>query len=186
QPNLIDMSDDGTRMTEAGSASSDQAGARLIFVIRHGEKPDGEAQGVTIAGDRNEHSLIPRGWQRAGALVHLFAPYRQEPFRPGLARPNQLYSPGYGSEQATRNHRTYETILPLSELIELKTNPQFKEGQEVALARAVSEPSTSGVVLICWEHTRIVNAEHDAMAHNIVGLLNPPRLPKVWPDARFD
>jgi hypothetical protein len=171
---------------QVGSTSLAQAAARLIFVIRHAEKPDGEAEGVTILGERNEHSLIPRGWQRAGALARLFAPYRQEPFRPGLARPDQLYAPWYGSQKATENHRTSETIRPLSELIELKPNTQFKEKQEVALAHAVSEPTTAGVVLICWEHTRIVNAQHDDIAHNIVGLLNPTRLPKEWPDNRFD
>jgi hypothetical protein len=73
---------------------------------------------------------------------------------------------------------TYETILPLSELLGLRPDTRFTEGKEVALARTVSEPST--------EHTRIVNAEHDDIAHNIVGLLNPAQLPREWPDGRFD
>src|SRR6478672_8454354 len=54
-----------------------------IYLIRHGEKPadppasplgapaaaSGPPFGVDIDGNQNEHSLLPRGWQRCGALA---------------------------------------------------------------------------------------------------------------------
>ena len=40
-----------------------------IFIIRHGEKPAGDKQGVTLHGKKSDDSLIAEGWQRAGALI---------------------------------------------------------------------------------------------------------------------
>ena len=54
--------------------------ATKIMIIRHAEKPTTTPppplNGVTITGKQDKDSLIPRGWQRAGALVTLFAPAR--------------------------------------------------------------------------------------------------------------
>ena len=44
-----------------------------IMVIRHAEKPDGSV-GVMPDGSADPEALTPTGWQRAGALVGLFAP----------------------------------------------------------------------------------------------------------------
>ena len=49
----------------------------IIYIIRHGEKPEEPAprraapahRGVDFRGNQNEHSLLPRGWQRSGALA---------------------------------------------------------------------------------------------------------------------
>ena len=51
------------------------APARII-AIRHGEKPDDDGRifGVDVNGRNDPHSLSPRGWQRAGALVGFFFP----------------------------------------------------------------------------------------------------------------
>jgi hypothetical protein len=47
----------------------------VIYIIRHAEKPlKPPLSGVDFAGGRNEHSLLPRGWQRSGALAALFHP----------------------------------------------------------------------------------------------------------------
>lgn len=60
----------------------------VIYIIRHGEKPadpppvdPGQPPptpaapfGVGYQGIQDEHSLLPRGWQRSGALAVLFAP----------------------------------------------------------------------------------------------------------------
>lgn len=57
-------------------------GATKIMVIRHAEKP-GNYNGVrysgvnnlgTVAGDNGMKHLVTLGWERAGALVRLFAP----------------------------------------------------------------------------------------------------------------
>ena len=47
---------------------------RTLLMIRHGEKPAGNDRGVDQHGNENPDGLIPRGWERAGALVTLFAP----------------------------------------------------------------------------------------------------------------
>jgi hypothetical protein len=47
----------------------------VIYIIRHAEKPlKPPASGVDFEGSQNEHSLLPRGWQRSGALAALFHP----------------------------------------------------------------------------------------------------------------
>jgi len=47
----------------------------VIYIIRHGEKPvKPPSSGVEFEGALNEHSLLPRGWQRSGALAVLFHP----------------------------------------------------------------------------------------------------------------
>jgi hypothetical protein len=60
----------------------------VIYIIRHGEKPadppaldpgqpspaPGPPFGVDYEGNQDEHSLLPRGWQRSGALAVLFDP----------------------------------------------------------------------------------------------------------------
>jgi hypothetical protein len=57
-------------------------GATKIMVIRHAEKPGSyngaQYAGVnslgTVAGDGGAQHLVTLGWERAGALVTLFAP----------------------------------------------------------------------------------------------------------------
>ena len=47
----------------------------VIYIIRHAEKPlKPPLSGVDYEGGQNEHSLLPRGWQRSGALAALFHP----------------------------------------------------------------------------------------------------------------
>ena len=60
--------------------------ATKIMIIRHAEKPTTTppVSGVDINGQQNEDSLIVRGWQRAGALVALFAPTKGPLQNPGL------------------------------------------------------------------------------------------------------
>ena len=87
-----------------------------IYFIRHGEKPGHRPStefGVDADGHQSRHGLMPRGWQRSGALVVLFAP-AVGALRAGLRTPTALYSPDYGSPKATKEHRTHQTIEGLS------------------------------------------------------------------------
>lgn len=82
---------------------------RLIYLIRHGEKPadppasspgahtapSGPPFGVDVDGNQSVHSLLPRGWQRAGALAVLFDPLSGRR-RPGCARPPRCIHPCMG------------------------------------------------------------------------------------------
>jgi hypothetical protein len=158
--------------------SSEPFGAETILIIRHGEKPLNGVNGVTIDGVKDEDSLIPRGWQRAGALVDLLAP-EAGPIREGLARPGMLFAPQYGKEP--ENRRTHQTITPLSEQLGLPIEDEYEEGKEPELGKFVSTKASVPVVLICWEHDHI-----PAIPTGIVNVVNRQDIPTEWPSARFD
>jgi hypothetical protein len=158
-----------------------------IYVIRHGEKPADPLSptavpsppfGVDVNGNQSVHSLLPRGWQRSGALTVLFAP-AVGPLQAGLRTPASLFSPDYGTPDKTQGHRTYETIQGLSGRLGVPINSPFAEGEEAALASAVVA-DYAGVVLICWEHQHIP----------AIGAALPTapgtQIPAAWPSDRFD
>jgi hypothetical protein len=173
----------------AGAAS---APPELIYIIRHGEKPAdpppvGPGQsppapappfGVDYQGNQDEHSLLPRGWQRSGALTTLFDPAVGAP-RAGLQIPAALLSPSYGDPGKTAAHRTYQTIQGLSDRLGLQIVSQFAEGQEPQLAASVVS-TYPGVVLICWEHQHI-----PALASSLPAIPGTV-IPQQWPGDRFD
>jgi len=164
----------------------------VIYIIRHGEKPAdpppaGPGQpapapappfGIDYQGSQNEHSLLPRGWQRSGALAALFDPARGAP-PAGLLTPAALLSPSYGHPAKTTAHRTYETIQGLSGRLGLPIVSDFAEGQEPQLAASVVS-TYSGVVLVCWEHRHI-----PALASALPAVPGTV-IPAEWPGDRFD
>jgi len=173
-------------------AQGASAPPEVIYIIRHGEKPadpppadPGQPPpapappfGVDFQGNQDEHSLLPRGWQRSGALTVLFDPAlgaRQA----GLQVPAALLSPSYGTPGKTTVHRTYQTIQGLSDRLGVQIVSDFPEGQEQQLADSVVS-TYSGVVLICWEHQHI-----PALA---AALPTGPgtAIPEKWPGDRFD
>src|ERR1700736_6564904 len=100
-------------MRRNGVSSGDTM--RTIFIIRHGEKPPDPNPGSTAAtigidvdGNPNSSSLTPFGWQRAGALAGLFAPY-ESPARANVLTPAQMFSPNYPDDPPSgtiSGHRT--------------------------------------------------------------------------------
>src|SRR5262249_9633541 len=99
--------------------------ATKVMLIRHAEKPvpagtgsDSQApayNGIDEFGDPDEHSLIPQGWQRAGALAGLFTSASGPlPIPQFLFAPNQF---GGGTSK-----RPYETITPLAAKLGLIIN----------------------------------------------------------------
>jgi len=164
----------------------------LIYIIRHGEKPAdpppaaaGQAAaapaapyGVDFQGNQDAHSLLPRGWQRSGALAALFDP-ALGPLQAGLKTPAALLSPSYGSPDKTAEHRTHQTIQGLSDRLGLAIVSDFAEGSEPQLAASVVS-SNSGVVLICWEHDHI-----PAIATSLPTAPGTV-IPQPWPGDRFD
>jgi hypothetical protein len=165
---------------------------QLIYIIRHGEKPadlpaaaPGQPPptpvapfGVDDQGNQNLHSLLPRGWQRSGALAALFDPATGMP-QAGLQTPAVLLSPSYGDPVKTAEHRTYQTIQGLSDRLGLEIISTFEENDEPELTASVVS-NYSGVVLICWEHHRI-----PALASSLPTIPGTV-LPQAWPDDRFD
>ena len=171
--------------------ASGTAPPEIIYIIRHGEKPaDPVAEpgqpppvpaapfGVDDQGNQNPHSLLPRGWQRSGALAALFAPATGVP-QAGLQTPATLLSPDYGDPAKTAEHRTYQTIQGLSDRLGSGIASPFAENNEPDLAASVVS-SYSGVVLICWEHHRI-----PAIASSLPAVPGTV-IPQTWPDDRFD
>jgi hypothetical protein len=156
-----------------------------IYIIRHGEKPEEQPRraaparrGVDFHGHENEHSLLPRGWQRSGALAALFDP-SQGRLRAGLRVPRMLVSPAYGDSGKTAQHRTHQTLRGISERLGIAITTDFAKGHEPHLAAALTT-SGPGAVLICWEHAHI-----PALA-SALPLAGGTVIPKSWPDDRFD
>ncbi|MCM0082430.1 hypothetical protein L4X63_12600 [Geomonas sp. Red32] len=85
-----------------------------IMLIRHAEKPAGEGPpyGVDGEGNREEDSITPLGWQRAGALVVLFAPAHGALQGPGLSPPQYLFA--CGKEKERTRLRPLQTVVPLA------------------------------------------------------------------------
>jgi hypothetical protein len=164
----------------------------IIYVIRHGEKPadpapagpeqapamPGPPFGIDFQGNQDAHSLLPRGWQRSGALAVLFDP-ATGPLQAGLQTPAALLSPSYGSPDKTAGHRTYQTIQGLSGRLGLAIVSAYAEGDEPQLAASVVSQN-SGVVLICWEHDHIPSLA--SSLPTVAGTTIPP----AWPGDRFD
>jgi len=152
-----------------------------VYVIRHGGKPldpPAPPSGVDFDGNQNVNSLIPKGWQRSGALVALFAPARG-PLQAGLRTPTALYSPSYGDPDKRLARRTFQTIQGLAGRLGVPIQSPVPEGQEPALAEAVVA-SSDEVVLICWEHEHI-----PALARSFP-TADATTIPTVWPGDRFD
>jgi hypothetical protein len=171
-------------------AGGDAGPPEVIYIIRHGEKPGdvpaghGKHQdsdpphGVDFAGRKDEHSLLPRGWQRSGALAALFAPASGPP-RAGLRTPRTLLSPSYSDPASTITHRTCQTIQGLADRLGQPVDSPFEVGHEPQLAASVLS-TCSGVVLICWEHAHIpvIAAAFPAVPGTDI--------PGKWPGDRFD
>ncbi len=143
-----------------------------IAIIRHGEKPPPipPPHGIDETGTQHAHSLIVRGWQRAGALVNFFC----VPLNPTMRCPTRLYSPprhGLDGDHGRPN----ETILALAEKLNLAIDTTYVLDEEQALVTRVL--SAAGVVLISWEHKRIPK-----IANAILGREIAPE----WPGDRFD
>jgi hypothetical protein len=154
---------------------------RIIFIVRHGEKPETPPpHGIDLKGNHDSHSLLPLGWQRAGALVRLFAPFDGRP-RGGLATPTQLIAPDYEDPKVLAAHRTHETIFPLSQLLGVEIETPYDEGDEAKLGKALAEATTGAVTLICWEHDRL-----PTIANHIAPVAAGTEIPQTWPGDRFD
>ncbi len=145
--------------------------------IRHGEKSLGPAPfGIKEDGTQSSHSLIPQGWERAGALIGFFA----SPNRSEIATPTHIYAapPDKEADSPTaadidKSHRPVQTVTPLSRKLQLPLDTRFTVGEEAAMAADIK--SRAGVVLVSWEHKHIPL---------IAGVFNS-NVPDKWPD-RFD
>lgn len=151
-------------------------GMLKIMIIRHAEKHQhgSHDRGINQYGHPAHHELTVRGWQRAGALVHLFAP-------PGGLQGSSICTPrSIFASDATRDSpslRAMHTAGPLADALGIPVNHAYAEEEEPALAAVViAAPSPA---LIVWHHGAIPR-----LVREIAGEL--PGCPSHWPDDRFD
>ena len=131
--------------------------ALTILLIRHAEKPDPNrpdlGPGLTAKGEEGKHSLVVRGWQRAGTWGVLFGSGLggadfPTPLVVYAADPNQP-----ASQDGSRSQRPFETVIPLCNRLHIHPITKYGVGDEDDLVKDVDQ--LTGVVLICWEHKRI-------------------------------
>ncbi len=128
-----------------------------ILIIRHGEKP--------TVGDEGIH-LSPRGQQRAEALVDFFL-YHPKMNQMGV--PVALFAAS--AKKQNGSVRPYETLLPLSEKMNLQIIRSFKSGDEAQIATEIlNNPQYDGKnIVICW-----VRDELPLLAQAL-GIAAPPK-----------
>ncbi|MER7755562.1 hypothetical protein [Kitasatospora sp. NPDC097643] len=167
-----DQGGKGGKVDKNASAApaSDAGGDAFVMIIRHGEKPSGDQQGLDENGGHDGKSLTARGWSRARALPSLFSPPA-----PGLRTPARIFAAADQGPLAGA-HRMRQTVAPLAAELGLTVDTTHPESQETALATAVLAGAQP--VLICWEHSRIPRIV-EALGATGSGA------PATWPD-RFD
>jgi hypothetical protein len=128
---------------------------RVILIIRHAEKPDSL-----------DPNLTARGYQRAGALVKLFA----TSFDPA----DYLFA----SKISKHSNRCVETLTPLASAMHKRLNSNVADADYAFLARDVltNRQYAGKMLIICWHHGKI-----PALA-KALGVSDPPK----WPDSVFD
>jgi broad specificity phosphatase PhoE len=147
---------------------------KVVMIIRHGEKPEGDAPGIDANGNEDDGSLTEVGWDRAHRLVDLFGAAPGLP-RAGLARPSAVYAAGANDDG--EGARTRETVGPLTDKLGIAMDTSFGKGDEEELVeRVVTEP---GPTLISWSHGSIPD-----LAEAFPNVTPTP--PSEWPDERFD
>ncbi len=146
------------------------------MLMRHAEKPDKDAApyGVTRKGERSKESLQVRGWERAGALVTLFAPPNGQ-VNTSLATPQFLFVSKPLRRKGSR--RPIETITPLAEKLAIEINSNFLRSDLDSLLAEVF--SSSGVVMICWQREYIPEIALKILDDRKIA-------PEDWPEDRFD
>lgn len=190
-------------------AATTPSGPNQILIIRHAEKPYQPSPGVDIQGVNygasafDKESLIPFGWQRAGALAQFFTT-----MNPGLT-PNTVIASypgaGDGGKGDSKSWRPMQTVIALLAKINNAAENSFYEPQApfnpipITLTTCPfntqydsgswSEMATSlatmrGNVLVAWQHQDIINICKQIGA--VLKIANPGDIPSDWPGNRFD
>ena len=140
-------------------------GATKIMVIRHAEKPglyggtaySGVDEFATVSGAAGAKHLVTLGWERAGALITLFA----SPWGPKtpLATPKFLFAsnpdakPGDDTSDEGPSQRPYETLTALKAKLNLTIDATHRKSHFAGMV--TSALACEGVVLIAWQREDI-------------------------------
>jgi broad specificity phosphatase PhoE len=148
-----------------------------IMIIRHAEKHQhgSHGLGVTEDGRPSSHELTVRGWQRAGALVQLFASGGARTKASAIQTPRAIFASD--ATKQSPSLRAMHTAAPLAAQLGIAVNHDFAEGEEEGLVSAVlASPSP---VLIVWHHGHISKLARKIGGEHIA-------CPAQWPEDRFD
>jgi len=156
---------------------------QTILIMRHADKPEpGGDGGVDAAGMPDKKSLTPRGWQRAGIWLELFAPSLGQ--QRVLPKPTAIFASAPASKAeiaagngGSKSRRPLETISALAAKLGIDVDLRFAKGHEADLAATLSR--MDGVALVCWQHEDIA-----AIANALSP--QPQGVPGKWPGERFN
>ena len=150
-----------------GAGTAFAAPAQVIL-IRHAENP---AEGT---------GLSAQGFKRADALVKFF---KTEAAVTRYGTPVAIYAAAPKHEDSSV--RSIQTVTPLANALKITIDTRFTRGQTNKIVRDLMEnPAYDGrLVLICWQHTNLVE-----IAQNLAEYNNSPRvsIPLLWPDETYD
>jgi hypothetical protein len=178
-------------------------GATKIMVIRHAEKP-GSYSGVnyfgvddvgSVSGVAGEKHLVTPGWERAGALVGLFA-LPHGPETPVLATPQFLFAsdPVAQSDDVPGDEgpsqRPHETLTALAAKLGPTIDTSHRKKHYAKMVKAAL--ACDGVVLIAWQHedialtakTGVPGISQEILTQT--GTSGTLGVPTTWPGDRYD
>jgi hypothetical protein len=111
--------------------------AKLIMLIRHGEKID------------DDHTdLSPQGQARADCLIDVFGP------NGFLTTPQKIYA--QRPTEQRKSTRPSDTVTPLANSLGLEVDLTYTSGKNEKLAEYIYG-SPEEVILVCWGNDRIPN-----------------------------
>ncbi|KAK1141264.1 hypothetical protein N8T08_009303 [Aspergillus melleus] len=128
-----------------------------VYIIRHGEKPP----------DPNDSGLSAEGVKRARCLRGVFGDY--SPYDVGYIMAPKVNSKG-------QHRRSYETVLPLADDLDLIVDTSCKRNRVHCVAKKIRRYRGCGNILISWRHGKM-----EEMAQEL-GVEDPPE----YPEDRFD
>jgi hypothetical protein len=148
-----------------------------IMLIRHAEKHTngGVDRSVNSQGRHAKHELTLRGWLRAGALAHFFAPAWGLPEDGPISTPRSIFASAATKDSPSL--RPLHTVQPLAERIGVAVDTSFACGHEDAVSAAALR--APGPTLIVWHHSHIRE-----ICRAIMGPTTA--IPVEWPEDRFD
>ncbi|KAG9400827.1 hypothetical protein AC1031_010265 [Aphanomyces cochlioides] len=112
----------------------------LIYLIRHGEKPD----------DDDNKYLSPRGEQRAACLAKKWKNFGFK----------SLYCPDF--DRDTNEHgRACQTLRPLPQATGIPLTSSYDVDDDSGVAKAIVKAVAKGAVLLAWEHKVLSDIVND-------------------------
>lgn len=131
-----------------------------VLILRHAEKIE-ESNHLSAAGYERARRLV--GFFNANIRTHVFG------------QPVVIYS----SYKPGTSLRSVETMMPTAQALGLKMiKNYFKKDTKDMVREILNEPAYDGkTVIICWQHTNIINILHD---------FGSDFIPADWPGSVFD